>query len=213
MVWVTLKNKEIKDMGQQKILSNVDILIEYWKSKGYKGQHDASFNIYGGLIAFWGSMDAEDLGNGMFARRTFTFFEDTWSMYFTMFMDTTMKKPVYQFHGEGFFEVESPSSVVEGAYNVMFGFHRKTIRLLTSNKQVISSLGFDDCGLKLSIVKDISGTGCSFIKSVKDYEQEYDLLKLDATAKILRLGARPADGDMSTEARRPTTLGIPLKKL
>ncbi len=199
-------------MGQKKIVSNLDRLIDYWKSKGYKGQHDPSFDIYG-LIAFWGSHDAEDLGNGTFARREFTFFENTWSLYFTMYLDVELKYPVYRFHAEGFFEVDSPSSVVEGAYNAMFGFHRKTLTLRTSDEQVINSLGFGGQGFMLEIEKDISANGCSFFKSVKDYEEEYDLVWLDKTGKILRLGARPADNDMSTKDKRPTALGYPVFRI
>ena len=40
---------------------------------------------------------------------------------------------------------------------------------------------------------------------------EYDLLKLDGES--LYLGARPADNDLGSEAKRPTTLGYPLKKV
>ncbi|MBF0336231.1 MAG: hypothetical protein HQL05_00215 [Nitrospirae bacterium] len=199
-------------MGQKKIVSNLDRLIDYWKSKGFKGQHEPSFDIYG-VIAVWGSKGAEDQGNGTFARREFTFFENTWSLYFTLYLDAELKSPVFRFHAEGFFEVDSPSSVVEGAYNAMFGFQKKTLTLRTSDEKIINSFGFGGCGLQLEVEKDISDTGCSFFKSVKDYEEEYDLLCLDKTRKVLYLGARPADNDMSTKAKRPTALGYPLLRI
>ncbi|MBF0536651.1 MAG: hypothetical protein HQL03_00185 [Nitrospirae bacterium] len=173
------------------------------------GKHDGSFGIKR-VVGSWKSKGAEDLGNGTFGTREFGFTEDSWKLRFTLYGDADLKYPVFAFGAEGEFQVESPSSVVKGAYNALFGFSKKTLTLLTSDEQIINSLGFGGCGLQVGVEKDISISGCSFMKSVKDYDREYDLLDLDEGSKVLCLGARPADGDMSTEAKRPTALGYPL---
>ncbi|MBF0316697.1 MAG: hypothetical protein HQL04_00855 [Nitrospirae bacterium] len=175
-------------------------------------QHNGSFDIKG-VVGSWKSKGVEDLGNGTFCTREFNFKKDTWKIRFMLYGDAAMNYPLFAFGAEGDFLVELPSSVVGGAYNALFGFSKKTLTLLTSNEQVINNLGFGGCGLEVGVEKDISSGGCSFLKSVKDYDKEYDLLSLDTTGKILFLGARPADNDMSTEDRRPTALGYPLIKI
>ncbi len=126
-------------------------------------------------------------------------------------MATAKKKyPVFSFEAEGSFKVGKKSDKVDNTYEADFSFSKKYVTLLTDDEATIKSIGFDACNLKKGVKTDISQNGCSFLASVKNYGLEYDLISLNGTE--LKLGSRPADGNMSKPELRPTQLGEPLKK-
>jgi hypothetical protein len=81
---------------------------------------------------------------------------------------------------------------------------------LTADKAIISRFKFDECGLSGGVPKDVSAKGCSNFTSIAVCGQEYDLVKIEKNK--LQLGARPADGIMCSEEKRPKSLGSPLIK-
>jgi hypothetical protein len=107
---------------------------------------------------------------------------------------------------EGPWRATGESKQVPGASEASFDFKKKTVTLLA--KDAAKGFGMDGCGLTLGKAKDVSKDGCSFVASVEKYGREFDLLKRDG--ERLFFGARPADGDMGSEAKRPTALGAPL---
>ena len=159
----------------------------------------------------WQSEQPEGAEAGPFGWREFTITEKEWEVSFTMYADKEKTMPVFTFRAVGPYEIQDKSATVEGAFNAIFRFAKKFVTLKTDNADVIKNLGFDACGLTKDAEQDISETGCSFLTSVAACGQEYDLVKI-ADGKFY-LGARPADGNMCTEDRRPTALNLPLVKV
>jgi hypothetical protein len=157
----------------------------------------------------WESIKPEAQGQ-VFATRDFTFKNDKWSIIYTVYGDSEKKYPVFSFEAEGSFKVGKKSDKVDNTYEADFSFSKKYVTLLTDDEATIKSIGFDACNLKKGVKTDISQNGCSFLASVKNYGLEYDLISLNGTE--LKLGSRPADGNMSKPELRPTQLGEPLKK-
>lgn len=163
------------------------------------------------LVGSWRSVQPEDLKNGTYGIRHFVFTPKTWSVTFIRYADRNLEFPIYSFYGEGPYELKGPSGKVSGAYNVVFRFSRKYVTLLTVDEAYIRKFRLQECGSDRYVPRDISEKGCSFFRSVPDYAAEYDLVK--KAEDSLSLGARPADGNMGSEDRRPLAMGSPLRKI
>lgn len=157
----------------------------------------------------WKSAAVEDLGNGSFGTRVFTFKKSEWNLVFTMYADREQKAPLFAFEASGPFTVGAASAAVPGASEAQFRFTQKKLTLL-GDDAAAQKLGFASCGLTRGKAVDISKTGCSFLRSVADAGEEFDLLKLEGDK--LFLGRRPADGNMGSADRRPKAVGAPLVK-
>lgn len=155
----------------------------------------------------WKSAGAEDMGNGSFSTREFVLTDKTWKLVFTIFGDKELKAPLVAIDFEGTFKQTGDSKTVAGASEATFEFSKKSVTL---KADVAKNFGMDGCGLKVGEKKDVSKAGCSFVTPVATYGREFDLLKRDG--EQLFFGSRPADGDMSGEAKRPKVLGAPLIK-
>lgn len=154
----------------------------------------------------WKSAGAEDMGNGSFATREFTLTNNTWDLVFTIYADKELKVPLVAMNFSGGFKTTGNSKTVAGASEALFEFKKKTITLHA--KDAAKGFGMDGCGLTVGAPLDVSKNGCSFVGSVASYGKEFDLLKRDG--EQLFFGARPADGNMGSEDKRPTALGAPL---
>ncbi len=154
----------------------------------------------------WKSAGAEDLGNGSFATREFVLTNTTWDLVFTIYADKELKTPLVAMNFSGGWKAPSASKTVPGASNAEFDFKKKTVTLFV--KDAAKGFGMDGCGLVVGTPLDVSKNGCSFVGSVAAYGKEFDLLKRDG--EQLFFGARPADGNMGSEDKRPTALGTPL---
>jgi hypothetical protein len=159
-------------------------------------------------VGRWKSEAAEDLGNGAFATRDFTFTGSKWQLTFTIFADAALKTPLVAMDFEGPWAPGKASEKVAGASEATFDFASKKITLKA--KDAAKNFGMDGCGLEVGKAKDVSKTGCSFVAPVEKYAREFDLLKVDGTS--MWLGARPADGNMGAEDKRPVALGAKLVK-
>lgn len=159
-------------------------------------------------VGRWKSEAAEDLGNGSFATRDFTFTASRWQLTFTIFADKELKTPLVAMDFEGPWAPGKASEKVPGATEATFDFTSKKVTLKA--KDVAKNFGMDGCGLEVGKAKDVSKTGCSFVPPVEKYGREFDLLKIDGAS--MWLGARPADGNMGAEDKRPTALGAKLVK-
>lgn len=155
----------------------------------------------------WKSAGAEDMGNGSFATREFVLTDSTWNLVFTIYGDKELKAPLMAITFEGTWKQTGQSKTVKGANEATFEFNKKSIEL---KADVAKNFGMDGCGLAVGTKKDVSKDGCGFVASVTKYPREFDLVS--RKGEQLFLGARPADGDMSTAAKRPTALGAPLIK-
>lgn len=157
----------------------------------------------------WRSERVESLGSGTFGTRTFTFKNKNWEVEFTFYLDSLKKQPVFTFRATGDYLLQGASATLPKTQNVRFNFQKKYLTLLTDNADIIKSFGFAGCKLTKGKEADITETGCSFLPSKAAYGQEYDLF----SKKMGKLYLGTRSSDMSSEEKRPTTLGYPLVRL
>jgi kynurenine formamidase len=168
-------------------------------------KEDASYkNISGN----WISESVEPVGSFGFRTREFRFKNRDWQIEAVFYADKEKSKPLFSFVGEGKFQIGGKSNIVGAATEAEFSFSKKKLKLLTDDAEVIKNFGFGDCGLKKGEFKDISDAGCGNFTSVSVCGKEYDLVAIENG--ILRLGSRPADGNMCSAERRPKSLGSAL---
>jgi hypothetical protein len=157
------------------------------------------------LNGSWKSESVENLGQA-WGVREFSFDKSNWEIRFTMYGDSAMTFPLFTFRATGTYVINGAKK--DESNPAVFSFSKKYVTVHTDNSDVLKNLGMTDCGLSKGVEKDITETGCSFLVSKNACGQEYDLV---AQLKgKLYLGARPADGNMCTEDRRPKSLGLPL---
>lgn len=147
-----------------------------------------------------------------FGQRVFTFDEGNWTLEFTLGLDPNLENQVFQFRTYGSYRIVEASASVDNAYNAEFGEDKKFLTLKTDNPQLIEAFGFASCGLTPFEEKDISENGCSLWKPVSECPIDYDLLSLDGNG-LLYFGQRPADNDMCSADKRPTSLTPPVTKV
>lgn len=155
-------------------------------------------------------------GNGgtLYFTRTFELTLDTWAIDFRTFGAEGCDPSSQLFVAEigGPYTIGDASTEVDGAFEGYFAFETRTITPLSEG-----AVGFLEsiaaCGISewtLDEAEDVQESGCSAL-GLYPLEQcmgEYDLLALEG--EELFFGARPADGNLCTEDRRPTELGAPL---
>jgi hypothetical protein len=162
------------------------------------------------LEGVWKSEAAENAGNGNYSTREFKFTEKWWRVEAIFYNDQHLRIPLFSFMAEGPYLLGDASSAVTRATNAVFSFSKKSVTLLSSDPAVISRFKLADCNLVIGVPKDISFTGCSFITSISQCAQEYDLVEIKDD--LLRLGIRPPDRNMCTEDKRPKALGLPVRR-
>lgn len=145
---------------------------------------------------------------GGFATREFSFDDGNWGLSFTHALDPEMKMTTFRFRTEGPYEIGAPSEEVAVAYEGNFTEAKKYVTLLTEDPDLISAFGLADCGLTYGVETDISETGCGHWQTVAACGVDHDLFAKDSAG--VYFGVRPADNDMCTPDRRPTTLLQPV---
>lgn len=156
------------------------------------------------------SAGPEPLQDGGFGVRELRFTPKTWTLTFTHYADGELRHPVFTVVAEGTYTINEMSGKVQNSYNAAFRSEKRTLTLRTADQDAIRRLGLGGCGSTQGEIRDISHISCSFFRSLEESPVEYDLVSLEGD--MLFLGERPADGNMSTDARRPTKLGPPLRK-
>lgn len=184
-------------------------LIATFPSNGSMGTSASSLQDQ--LLGRWKSADVEPVGNVGYRTREFIFTKDKWWIDVRFYGDKEMTQPVFSFIGEGPYKLTEKSSAAPEAVNATFSFDKKSLTLLTNDESAIKAFKFDACNLKNGVAKDVSKSGCGSFTSIAVCGQEYDLVNIEQG--ILRLGARPADGNMCSVDRRPKGLGQPLIRL
>jgi hypothetical protein len=157
------------------------------------------------LNGTWASSAPEDWGRGTFGTRSFTFDAGTWSLDFALALDPGMNAKVFEFHTTGTYEVLAPSTVVPGAFDMLFREAEKAVTLRATDPALVQAFGLAECNLTPDVKTDISATGCAIWKPVAVCGEDHDLLALDAAGNLY-FGVRPADNDMCTPDKRPTAL-------
>ena len=129
------------------------------------------------FIGEWESIAPEKRTNGTYGTRYFDLKEENWEVKFRLYLDSTLNEPVFEFRAIGKYNIEEDSKIIKDAFNAYFGFDQKFVTLLTDNETLIKNFGFNNCSLVKNVEKEITVSGCSFLKSKADCAQEYDLLK------------------------------------
>ena len=133
---------------------------------------------------------------------------DTWAIDFTVFADPACAQKFVTVHIEGPYTVGAPSAAVPGAHDAVFSFTRKTVtpHLDAAAAFLGSAQGCGQGTFTTDQPTDISTTGCAGLgqRPIAACGADYDLVQVDGDR--LTFGARPADNDLCTEAKRPTAL-------
>lgn len=162
------------------------------------------------LSGTYRSVQAEDWGRGTFGFRTFTFDDGRWSLTFQLALDPKMENKIFEFRTYGSYKVNDPAKGVK-AYEALFYEEEKFVTVLTDNAELIAGFGLAQCGLTPFVENNISENGCALWPSVKECNEDHDLLALDTSGKLY-FGVRPTDNNMCTADKRPTALLPPVIK-
>ena len=139
---------------------------------------------------------------------TFDISDTTWAIDFDVFGDLACTAKFATVHIEGPYALGAASSVAAGAHEGKFGFSKKTITPhVDAAAQFLS--GASGCalpGFAVGVPLDISVTGCAAMgqRPIAACDADYDLAYVEGDR--LTFGARPADNDLCTPAKRPVAL-------
>ncbi len=162
------------------------------------------------LSGTYTSISPEDWGCGTYGFREFSFDKGKWALKFTLALDPAMEAKVFEFRTYGTYEVLGKATNVS-AYEALFLETEKFVTLLTDNQELIQGFGLAGCGLEPFQEKNISKDGCALWPSVKDCNEDHDLLSIDHLGQLY-FGVRPEDNNMCTADRRPNALLPPVKQ-
>lgn len=148
-------------------------------------------------------------GSTQSIRLDFALTQSDWTLDYVTHGDDACTVPVVTVAIAGPYTLEQESAEVEGAWEARFGFTSKTIRPEVDGlRDYLNSL--EGCGSAEFVTgeaQDVYASGCPAFGQYprSSCEADFDLVKLDGDA--LYFGARPADNDMCTPEKRPTTIG------
>jgi hypothetical protein len=134
--------------------------------------------------------------------------DKTWGLDYVVYGDKACTSKFLTVRIEGPYEVGSASKTVAGAHDARFAFTKKTItpHSAAAAGYLASDAGCNQPGFAEGVAKDVGATGCANLgqRPISACPADYDLVKVDGDT--LFFGARPADNDMCTEAKRPTAI-------
>jgi hypothetical protein len=167
------------------------------------------------LVGEWRSQKCETLvlnNQPAFLQRNFVFTSSTWNLKYTVFADPGCSVALVSTRIKGEYTLGAAVSLVN-TRNITWGQSAKFITPRVPD--ILKVLNDTQCGeasLALEKERDISVTGCMAfgVVNVKDYAQEYDLLKLEKGQLFTGLRGNA----MNLEVNRPTKIfEFPLVKL
>jgi hypothetical protein len=159
------------------------------------------------LVGEWRSQKCETFVQGnqtVFLKRQFVFTASTWNLKYTIHADPDCNVALFSNRIKGQYTLGDAVSL-NNTRKITWGQSEKFIAAHVPDiLKVLNDTKCGDSSLGLNVERDISVTGCAAfgVVNVKDYAQEYDLLKLEKG--LLFTGAR-VEG-MNVEANRPTKI-------
>ncbi len=167
------------------------------------------------LVGEWRSQTCETFVQDkqtVFLKRQFVLTSSTWNLKYTIFADPGCNVALFSNRIKGQYTLGEAVSL-GNTRNITWG---QSAKFVTPHMpDILNVLNDTQCGdssLALDQERDVSVTGCMAfgVVNVKDYAQEYDLLKLEKGQ--LFTGAR--NDAMNLEVNRPTKIfEFPLVKL
>lgn len=159
------------------------------------------------LVGSWQSQGCENFSfnnQPAYMKRNFDFTTSTWQIKFTLFADPACSIALITTRLAGPYTL-GDTAALPGTRKVTWG---QTTKFVTPHvPDILGAMNGSGCGdtkLPLGQEREVSTTGCvAFgVGSVKDYPQEYDLLKLENGQLLTGL----RNNNMNLEVNRPTKL-------
>ena len=167
------------------------------------------------IVGSWASKGCEKFdmgGQDGFIKRQFVFTLNTWDLQYTIFADPVCNVGLLTSRISGAF-ILTGAAALPNTNHVIWGQTAKAITPLAPPiLETMNKTGCGDSKLPLGSPRDISISGCLALgtPNVRDYGQEYDLLKLEKGQ--LFTGLRK--DSMNLPANRPTQIfEYPLEKV
>ena len=167
------------------------------------------------LVGEWRSQTCETFVQDkqtVFLKRQFVLTSSTWNLKYTIFADPGCNVALFSNRIKGQYTLGEAVSL-GNTRNITWGQSAKFVTPhMPDILKVLNDTQCGDSSLALDQERDVSVTGCMAfgVVNVKDYAQEYDLLKLEKGQ--LFTGAR--NDAMNLEVNRPTKIfEFPLVKL
>lgn len=146
-------------------------------------------------------------GGTQYTRLDFAIAEATWAVDYTVHGDAACTSPLVTVHIEGPYELGAPVAGMEGVIEARFGFTEKKITPhVEALAGALASMGCGSGTWTAGEGQNVLETGCAGFGQYprSRCEADFDLVKV--TPEGVQFGARPADNDMCTPAKRPTAL-------
>lgn len=147
-------------------------------------------------------------GSTQYFQLDFDLGASAWDLDYVVHADDACAVPLVTVSIAGPYALERPSDAVAGAWEARFGFDSKTIRPEVDGlRDFLNSLeGCGEADFETGVAQDVFASGCAGFGQypASACPADYDLVRLDGDT--LQFGARPADNDMCTPDKRPTTL-------
>lgn len=145
-------------------------------------------------------------GTSVYLTRRFTFREGTWRIRFTVTSDADGGAPLFSGDFSGTFTIAEYTPLSD-AFEARFFFSQRT--LTPGNEEIAAAMDAAGCGTmpwRTGAAQDVHELGCEPFRVYPSAacRGEYDLIRLRGDR--LFFGARPADGNLCSESRRPITL-------
>lgn len=164
------------------------------------------------ILGNWRSVDAESYGKNLFMTREYHLSSTRWELIQTFAEDKAMKNTIAVLHNEGPYQIAAESPLLPGVWTIQMKIGSSGLVLKTKKGKFAKELGINNCSLPYNHDKDITEHGCGPFPSLKQCPQVYDLAKIDSN--YLLFGAPSPDlKAYCSEAGRPVTLGLPLRKI
>lgn len=156
--------------------------------------------------------DCTPNGQGGAITLEFTNTTDHWAVAYVTYGDATCTTPVVTANIAGTYTIGAASSVVPGAYDAVFSFDTKT---LTPNvQQLADTLNAMACGggFAVGTATNVYDHGCPGFGLYPKASCTADYDVVAKSGDTLHFGNRPADNNMCSADKRPTSLGLALHR-
>ena len=162
------------------------------------------------MEGYWKSVSSEDFHDGTFGTRLYRFENTSWEETIIIYQDRNLLHPLFKISYEGYYDITTKSATIYQTYHINFHYSKKTITVLTDNKDKIKEFDFKSCYEGKDTEVDISAKGCSFIVSIADYPVQYDIVKKEMD--LLFLGIHSYQENIDEADKRPNYFHYPLRK-
>lgn len=132
--------------------------------------------------------------------------DTAWQLDYVAYGDAACTAKFLTVHIEGAYHLIMPSPTIAGAWNAEFAFTSKSVTPHSDAAAgfLASANGCNRAGFATGQATDILDAGCAGLGAYPraTCSAEHDIVLRDGDT--LRFGARPADGNLCTDDRRPT---------